>query len=237
MPGRKQISKFPVLLVSIAAFGLTGTTAHAGPSYVVSARIAYVRARMQNRQALEDKINMQRRLRREFKTSDEVNTTMDQFRHSTRQRTFARGRVETSLIQHSHDYRQAVTAYSRARTHSFQVSLNRSGHPQDILDAAQTMIDRDRDRNRITRSRLNVDEAYIEAHQKVLFYVRKLMALKREFEASLQSHPMQAQANRRLELARRHLDAARAQLRSVRRGHFRVGNREAPLFRLPAPPR
>ena len=43
------------------------------------------------------------------------------------------------------------------------------------------------------------DPKYIDAHERVQFYIRKLVALKREFEEALPSHPRIVEAARKLE--------------------------------------
>jgi len=220
MTRRKNSIGYLLSVAVIATLWATATSAHADAHNILTARTAYVRARIANRRAQQNKINIQWRLRGELKTSPEVNTTMDQFRWATKQRAGERDRVESNLTRFSHDYRQAHISFIRARNTAHLTSWDPSSHRWDILETAQEMVDRDTIVNKMTRAKLEVDPKHIDAHERVQFYRRKLAALKREFEEALPSHPQILEATRLLEQARQNLKQVRQSILFGNRGGF-----------------
>ena len=237
LPPTKRARLTAALIAAlIGVLWLPTSRAHADAHGVLAARIAFVKAKIANRRAQQEKINLQYRLRNDFKKSPEVNTTMEQFRWATKQRAGERDRIESNLTRFSQNYRQAHISFIRARTTAHLTSMDPHSDHRDVLETAQAMIDRDTIINKMTRAKLEIDPKYIEAHEAVLFYIRKLVALKREFEEALPSHPQIVEAARKLEQARENLKQVKhGILYGNRGGNFRFGNREAPG--LPRRPR
>jgi hypothetical protein len=88
MPRVRKNLKFLLPAVFAGTFAaitcLSPASIYADAKNVLAARIAYVRAKIANRRAQQNKINVQWQLHGEFKSSPEVNTTMEQFRWATK---------------------------------------------------------------------------------------------------------------------------------------------------------